>query len=56
MFTARARRLGRGTVRVPGMLWRRRRAERGVAAVAVAILLPVIIGITGLVIDVGSWY
>jgi hypothetical protein len=27
-----------------------------VAAVAVAILLPVIIGITGLVIDVGSWY
>ncbi len=56
MFTARARRLGRGTVRVPGMLWRRRRAERGAVAVAVAILLPVIIGVTGLVIDVGSWY
>jgi Flp pilus assembly protein TadG len=56
MFTARARQLGRSTVRVPGMLWRRRRAERGVAAVAIAILLPVIIGIAGLVIDVGSWY
>lgn len=56
MFTARARRLGRGTVRVAGMLWRRRRAERGAVAVAVAILLPVIIGTTGLVIDVGSWY
>lgn len=56
MFTARARRLGRGTVRVAGMLWRRRRAERGAVAVAVAILLPVIIGVTGLVIDVGSWY
>jgi Flp pilus assembly protein TadG len=56
MFTARARRFGRGTVRVPGMLWRRRRAERGAVAVAVAILLPVIIGLAGLVIDVGSWY
>jgi Flp pilus assembly protein TadG len=56
MFTAHARRLGQGTVRVAGTLWRRRRAERGAVAVAVAILLPVIIGITGLVIDVGSWY
>ena len=56
MFTARARRPGRGAVRVPGMLWRRRRAERGAVAVAVAILLPVIVGIAGLVIDVGSWY
>jgi len=56
MFTARARRLGQGTVHVPGILWRRRRAERGSVAVVVAILLPVIIGVAGLVIDVGSWY
>jgi Flp pilus assembly protein TadG len=56
MFTARARRLGRATAGVAGMLWRRRRAERGSVAVIVAVLLPVLVAIAGLVIDVGSWY
>ena len=56
MFTARARQLARSTFLVPGMLWRRRRAERGAVAVIVAILLPVILATAGLVIDVGSWY
>jgi Flp pilus assembly protein TadG len=56
MFMARARRLGRHTARVPGRLWHRRRAERGSVAVVVAILLPMILGIAGLVITVGSWY
>lgn len=56
MFTARARRIGRGTVRLAGMLRRRRRDERGAIAVIVAILLPVIVGVAGLSIDVGSWY
>lgn len=56
MFTARARRLGRGTVRLAGMPWRRRRAERGAVAVIVAIMFPVIVGVAGLSIDVGSWY
>jgi Flp pilus assembly protein TadG len=56
MLTTRAHRLGRRTARVPGKPWYRRRAERGSVAVIVAILLPVIIGIAGLAIDVGSWY
>jgi Flp pilus assembly protein TadG len=56
MFVGRARRPGRGAAGVPGMPWRRRRAERGSVAVIVAILLPVIVAIAGLVIDVGSWY
>jgi Flp pilus assembly protein TadG len=56
MFTAHARRPGRGTVRAPGMRWYRRRAERGSIAVVVAIMLPVIFGLAGLVVDVGSWY
>jgi hypothetical protein len=56
MFTARARRLGRPTARVPAILWRHRRAERGSMAVIIAIMLPVLIGFAGLVINVGSWY
>jgi hypothetical protein len=38
MLTARARRPGPGTARVPGMRWHRRRAERGSVAVVVAIM------------------
>jgi Flp pilus assembly protein TadG len=56
MFAARARQLGRWAARAPRLLWRRRRAERGAMAVMVALLLPVIMGLAGLVLDVGSWY
>jgi Flp pilus assembly protein TadG len=56
MFTARARRFGRGKIRVPETQWRRRFDERGAVAVVVAILMLVITAFAGLVIDVGSWY
>jgi Flp pilus assembly protein TadG len=56
MVTARVRRLGRRTARVPAMLWRRRGDERGTVAVLVALLLPFIMGMAGLAVDVGSWY
>jgi hypothetical protein len=56
MFTALARQLGRRYARVPGMLWHRRHADRGAVAVLVAILLPALIVLSGLVVDVGSWY
>jgi Flp pilus assembly protein TadG len=59
MVTVHARRLGRAAAGLPGLLWRRHRAgpgDRGAMAVIIALLLPVIAGIAGLSIDVGSWY
>ncbi len=56
MFTARVRRLGRRTARVREMLRRRRGEDRGSVAVLVALLLPLMMGMAGLAVDVGSWY
>jgi hypothetical protein len=56
MFTARGRRVGRRIARMPELLWHRRFDERGAVAVLVALLLPLIMGMAGLAVDVGSWY
>ena len=47
---------GKAAISHPRVWWRLWRDERGVVAIAVAILLPVLIGFAGLGVEVGMWF